>query len=33
MIVGKRALPALGLAGEGGPLIAQLALTASRATS
>ena len=28
VIVGKRALPAIGLAGEGGPLIAQLALTA-----
>ncbi len=27
VIVGKRALPAIGLAGEGGPLIAQLALT------
>src|SRR3954464_14831347 len=28
VIVGKRALPAIGLAGEGGPLTAQLALTA-----
>jgi D-sedoheptulose 7-phosphate isomerase len=28
VIVGKRALPAIGLAGEGGPLAAQLALTA-----
>ena len=27
VIVGKRALPAIGLAGEGGPLAAQLALT------
>ena len=27
VIVGKRALPAIGLAGEGGPLVAQLALT------
>ena len=28
MIVGKRALPAIGLAGEGGPLGAQVALAA-----
>src|SRR4051812_49482746 len=28
VIVGKRALPAIGLAGEGGPVAAQLALTA-----
>src|SRR5215218_5662908 len=30
VIVGKRALPAIGLAGEGGPLEAQVALLASR---